>query len=798
MFRLSPRGSGKDQTGTAGWCLRVPLLLYVLLAPLPISIRAQAPQAAPSADQRLILEIVVNGQDTGKLGEFVLRRGVLLAAPETLRGVRILVPEDLRLQPDGLVALTDLPGLTWKIDQPRQVLELTVSPARLSSTAWQVNPWNIRRKIESGMGITLNYDAVGTFTGGQAGGTSSFDLRSFSPWGILSSDWLTTEGAASGQSPAIRLDAAYTYADVNSLRRYTVGDFIGGGLSWTRPVHLEGVQIRSDFSTRPDLITFPMPAIGGSAAVPSTVTVLANGNVVSSNQVAAGPFQVQQLPVVSGAGTLTLTVTNALGQQVTLNQPFYASSTLLAPGLQTYSLQTGLVRRAWGALSNDDGKMAGTALYRRGINRRLTVEAATEATPGVFMAGGGGAATLGHLGAMNFAVAGSHASGATGAQYSFGVQRVARAYSVGGSAVLADRRYRDLAAMNGTGVYRRQIGATATFSVKRIGSLSAAFAGLDQDAPPVVVPATASTATHAKVLSANYFLQYRRVGFFAAAYHNFSAISQNNQVQLGLMFFLGKQRSANASGTTNGSEQIQVQQTVVYIGDWGYQGLVAVDSSSQHEFVEAQYKSKMGLFSAGVDALSGLITGRAEAQGALSFVDGSLFPSNYVYDSFGVVDTAPAAHVHVLQENREIGTTNKAGKMLVPDMRSFQLNRIGVAASDVPPDVTLSVDTYQIRPQDRSGVVIKFPMRFSYGALLRLVDAAGAPLPLGSTATLLATGTAYPVGYDGEAYVENLSPHNEMTVKLPNGRACAASFDYKRIPGELLTIGPLRCVEKKP
>ena len=110
---------------------------------------------------------------------------------------------------------------------------------------------------------------------------------------------------------------------------------------------------------RPDLVTFPMPSITGSAAVPSTVNVLADGNLVVSSQVAAGPFEIPQLPVVSGAGTISMTMTNAMGQQVTVTQPFYASSALLAPGLQTFAAQAGLVRRNWGAASNDYGKMAG-------------------------------------------------------------------------------------------------------------------------------------------------------------------------------------------------------------------------------------------------------------------------------------------------------------------------------------------------------------------------------------------------------------------------------------------------------
>ena len=85
-----------------------------------------------------------------------------------------------------------------------------------------------------------------------------------------------------------------------------------------------------------------------------------------------------------------MTVTNALGQQVTLTQPFYASSTMLAPGLQTFAVQSGLVRRNWGAVSNDYGKIAAAAIYRRGLTPNFTVEGSVEGTPGTFMAGVGG------------------------------------------------------------------------------------------------------------------------------------------------------------------------------------------------------------------------------------------------------------------------------------------------------------------------------------------------------------------------------------------------------------------------
>lgn len=71
--------------------------------------------------------------------------------------------------------------------------------------------------------------------------------------------------------------------------------------------------------------------------MPSTVDVLSNGSQVLLRQVNAGTFEISQLPVVNGASTISLTVTDAIGRQFTMTQPFYASTALLAPRLQTLS-----------------------------------------------------------------------------------------------------------------------------------------------------------------------------------------------------------------------------------------------------------------------------------------------------------------------------------------------------------------------------------------------------------------------------------------------------------------------------
>jgi outer membrane usher protein len=764
---------------------------------------AATPAAAgAAADQTLLLDVQVNGHSIGKVGEFTLRRGKLMARPDELRYLGFRIPLSRASETGGLIPLSDLPGLTWSIDQENQVLRVTASDNALMPTLLQLygreGPGS-KRVIESGTGVTLNYDVSSTFASGQAGGTGSLDLRGFSHWGIVSSDWLTYAGAASsasGTNTAIRLDSAYTFADVNTLRRYSLGDFITSGLSWTRPVHFEGAQIRSDFTMRPDLVTFPLPTITGSAAVPSTVNVLADGNLVVSNQIAAGPFEIPQLPVVSGAGTISMTVTNALGQQVTLTQPFYASTTMLAPGLQTFAAQAGLVRRDWGSVSNDYGKMAGAAIYRRGLTRKFTVEGSVEGTPGAFMAGAGGVAQVGHLGVLNFAVAPSIASGQLGGQFAAGAQRIGRVFSLGGSAIVADRNYRDVASLNGSGVPRKQLSAYTSLSTRRFGSVGMAYAGVDQDASPTTVQQGVVSAQHSKVVSANYSFQFHHTSFYATDFRDLVNVGSSG-LQVGLTIPFGKRSSVNVGGSSDGSGQVQVQQPAPMIGDWGYQAYFSADHTT-HIFAQGQYKSPVGLFTAGVDEDAGQTTVRLESQGAFSFVDGGLFPSNEIYDSFGIVDTSPIPHVHVFQENRDVGSTNSSGRLLVPDMRSFDLNHISIEPTDIPPEATIDNDKREMRPQDRSGVVVRFPIKFSHAALLRLVDEAGVPVPMGSTATLKATGAVVPVGYDGDAYVEDLSPHNEVTVERPNGRRCTVVFDYRSLPGDIPSIGPLRCLEQKP
>jgi outer membrane usher protein len=367
-------------------------------------------------------------------------------------------------------------------------------------------------------------------------------------------------------------------------------------------------------------------------------------------------------------------------------------------------------------------------------------------------------------------------------------------FSLGGSATVATSGYRDVAAMNGDGVIRKEISAFTGLNLRHFGSVGAVYAEIDRDPTPAQTAPDFAEAQHHRVVSANYSYQYHRATLYASAFKDTSS-GGGSGFQVGVTIPIGRRSSVSVTGTSDGNVQMQAQKSAASVGDWGYNTYLS-SGSSNHEFAEVQYKSSVGLFSGGVDESSGTTSARLEAQGAISLADGGVFPSNTIYDSFAVVDTG-LPHVHVLQENRPVGQTNSSGKLLVPDMRAFDENHMGIEPTDVPADATFKFDSRVVRPQDRSGVIVRFPVAFNHAALVRLVDEADVPIPIGSTATLRATHATVPLGYDGDAYVEGLSQHNELTVERSDGKRCTAAFNYKSVPGEIPSIGPLRCQEVK-
>jgi outer membrane usher protein len=781
----------------------------------------------------LLLDVYVNGVSIGLLGEFREIDGKLYIKPKELGELGFRLPPGTRTTgPDKLVALAKLPGVSARIDESTQSIYIT-APLRALKPNEIGAPESLvsTLPVKSSTGGVVNYDLSATYAEHRFLGDMFFDGRVFSPWGVAESSFTATNARGFQAAPIVRLDSAVTASDTAKLTQYQLGDLITGGLDWSRPVRLGGFQISTNFGIRPDLVTFPVPSITGSVAVPSSVDVLVNGVEELSQSVPAGPFEIRQLPVVSGVGNVSVITRNAAGQQTTQTLQLYTSHQLVAPGLNDFSAEIGLLRLNYGTRSNDYHAPAASGSYRRGLTTWLTLEAHAEGTNGGRsyeglkiqaggMGGGGAVIGLGTFGVITGDIAASRFGRRSGSLASVGFERIAQHVSVSLSAQATEGAFRDIAALYGDPVPTLQARAVLGLSWSVIGSFGVAYtvqrtpASLAQTLQSTLGESQATNGdefgivplalpTRSSLISVSYSrpLLGQRAFLAVTGFHDF-ANSASTGASLVLTIPLGHRSglSVEGDGDPGGKDGVvQMTQSAVEIGDTGYQ-LREEGGEQSRQLAMANYRASWGLIDGGIDHAGTSTSLRGDLQGAVAYAGGGVFPSLPITDSFAVVDTDGVAGIHILQENRPVGTTNGSGRLLVPDLRAFDANRLGVDPNDIPIDAEIGDTSQLVRPRDRSGVVVHFKVKPSQGAIVILHDRAGKPVQLGSNARLdgRAGAVALVVGYDGEVFVTGLGPHNRLSVLRKDGSRCVADFDFAPKPRRIPRIGPVICRPAPP
>jgi outer membrane usher protein len=673
---------------------------------------ALAARPAVAEDAPLVLELVLNGHPTGKVGVFLNRDGALSATASELSDLGFLVPSGLD-KGDVPILLEALPGVRAELDAVGQRVRVTAGDTVLKPTL--LGPEDARSLVPvspSRFGAVLNYDLLGTAVGGgRPTGGASLDGRLFGPYGFLTATGLASLGGSS-VAPLRRLDTTYEYDEPDEGRVWRGGDLVSSALSWTRPVRLLGGQFASDFTLRPDLVTTAVPVLTSSASVPSTVDVLIDGVRQYSQQVQPGPFQIRSLPTVSGAGEVGVAVQDELGRQTIVTLPFYASPQLLAPGLASYSVELGAVRQSYGGPSDGYRNGAAIASLRYGLSDWLTPEAHGEFGGRLQQAGAGGTVRVGSLGVVSLAGAGSAAttgvvaakpvrvSGWTGVA---SAARQAGGFSFTVSAAAATAGYRDTAALNGSPYPRLLFSASAGRSFGRWGGVSLGY--VSQRGGLRDFGAGSVSASRTSIVTSGYSVRLGdRWGLYANGFRDMG--NGNFSVLFGVTFTPFDRVSTSAGATMDRtgrpSGTFQATRPATEPGDWGL-SVADQEGQSTSRRATAEYLSTLGRASAGVAQSGNAGVGQAELRGGVVFTDGTVLLSDTVTDSFAVVRTGEVADVPVTFENRPVGTTGSGGRLLVPYLNGFQANTLGVDANRVPPDVQLDSTSQAVRPGRRAG-----------------------------------------------------------------------------------------------
>ena len=660
-------------------------------------------------------------------------------------------------------------------------------------------------EIERGFGALVNYTLTANFDSADylhlpnySGIFGYFEGRLFTSYGTL--DNVSSARSAPDEGEYVtRLDTAWQYSDPQSMRTYIAGDFISSGPAWTRPIRMGGVQIRRNFSLRPDLVTIPVPELAGSAAVPSAVELYINGIRTYANDIPSGPFVIDTLPIITGPGVAKVVVRDTTtGQTTETEVDFYASSLLLRPGLADYAFEAGFARTDYGIESESyDGDVVASASLRYGLTDSLTLDGHGEGGAGLLNAGGGLTLGLGSWGVGSIAGAASSFDDDDGFLVSASLE----------AAIFANCRlfmrsqrtfgkYNDLASVTAD----RADDAHPFFSVRPPKALDQISVSVplyfDESSLNLSFTHIEDEEDESEVVSLSYdrsFLFDSTV--FATAYADLDD-SDDVGVYAGIAVQLGGNITGaagveHAAGHTNAFVDV-VKPDQDEEGSFGWR-LRAGLGEEVNSRAAASYVGRYARVEAGAQQYGDTANFAVQMRGAVVAEDGDVFFSRQIDDSFAIVDVG-APDVEVTAANRPAGKSGRSGKVIVPRLNSYEKNRIAIDPTNLPVGADIPETSRVVVPSDKTGVVVAFNARVDgRSALIHFIDAKNRPLEAGLVGRAEASASEFIVGYDGEAYLTDLAAMNVVTIELADGGQCRAEFNFHEAPGEQQLISGVIC-----
>lgn len=788
----------------------------------------EPPRAAPVVSSATYyLSLVVNGQTDNQVVPVVYRNGSYLVESGILSKYHV----HLNGQQQGLVDVGALPNVKASYKASAQQLIITMPDDWLPKQDIQSARLLNYTPAQSSNGVLFNYDSYYSdpYHGSRTLATY-LEQRLFSSVGILSNTgtWRTSVDDGSDNESAgyqdgyLRYDTYWRYSDDQRLISYQVGDFVSNSLTWSNSARMGGLRISRNFGVRPDVVTYPLVQYSGTAAVPTSVDLFINGYKASSSNLNSGPFTLTNVPYINGAGEATVVTTDALGRQVSTSVPFYVSNQLLQKGLTDFDFSLGKVRNNYGLDSNDYGDPAFSGIYRLGVTNSLTLSTHAEATKGLQLGGVGADIAVWRLGTLSLAGSQSRADHrvvgtayygtdsltqtltnsaayndfggysiedkrTNGSQYVVGYSYYSTRYSVAVQRSSRTDGYQDITSYSNNSRLSRRADQ-ATFSASPFGA-SNGTVGIGY------FDVEAADESHTRLLNLSYSRSlWGQSSMFLSANKTLGETGYSAQLQFIIPLDFGANLNIGSQRDNQGNyqQQIGASKSVPTDGGVGWD-LAYSTGNNAYQQADVTWKTHYATLQGGVYGPKGEYTNWADVSGSVVFIDNDFFISDKINDAFVVVNTENYSGVPVLYENQKIGDTDRRGHLLVPNVSSFYPAKFDIDTLPLPADVIAPDVSKRVSVREGSGVVVDFPVKKVMSATLRLNDASGQPIKLGSLVTEENSHQVAVVGYEGLVYFTNLQVHNMITVQLEDKSSCRLAFDLNPENHSIEQVGPLVC-----
>jgi outer membrane usher protein len=748
---------------------------------------------AAMSQEYIVLKVIINEEDRGdfifvKTGDkdLLIKKGDLdtFRLKEGLGRVAVFDDEEY-------VSLGSIHDLEFQIDEEEGVLEVFADPHLFKTQELDIFRERSDRFTPGAGSAFLNYAATYNLVNNDDFLQVSGELGS-SAGDYFGSTTFTYEKNESADR-IVRLFTNLTRSDREKLQAITLGDFsASSGPSGSR-LNMGGVNLSKSYEIAPSFIRFPSPDLRVSVDTPSEVEIYMDDFLMRREKLQPGEFVFKDVPVTVGAGTVRIVIKDSGGGEKTIVLPYYYSNRLLRRGLHEYEYSIGYLREDFGQESFSYGRPALLAFHRLGVNKSLTAGYTAEASEDTVNLGLTASTIISSYGSLDSAVSLSKSGKASGVSGTISYSFQSRNFGAGLFLRSNSEEYSSLAIRPSDDRPKMQFGANVSFGLKKMGSISLIYSLTE-------LYKEESTS----IVSASYS---RRIGkkttFFANVLRTMGT-EPDSEIFLGLHINLGKGISGNITHNKSNkmtSTKAAIQKNIPTRGGFGFRANAERIHESTNINGSIQYQNNHGFYEAGYTKTSDEQDYRLFLSGGIGYIDGSLFYSRPIRGSYAKVKVADIEGVRVLSSGSEIGRTDKKGEVIIPDIRSYTENTIGIKIKDIPINYSISTSTKSIYPPFRSGSVVTFDV-YKVRGITGVVHAAeeGGEVPVESAIMLIQLEDRTVegmVGNDGEFYIENV-PGGKNSVKvIYEGKECTFDMIIPDNEDVIVDMGKVMCgVEK--
>lgn len=763
---------GAARAGEAPELSSLPSMGVGIAASWPMAVQAPLP-----------VSVIVNGEAADEPCLVARRESRLFVASDAPRIWGLRLPGGMgaiSINGQDFTPLDGLAGLSARLDDNGAMLLIDADPRLFPA----VHLGRARRSPTVGRAVPaqfVGYDLSLAQWNGKLSASAFLDAGMSGNWGVLG----TTATVQSEGRGFARLDSSFQRDFPSQRLRLVLGDTLTRGGDWNRPIRFGGIRLGTDFSLTPDDITYPLPVLRGSAALPSTVE-LAAANSRQKLDVQPGNFAIDYQPVFAGTGEVTMTMRDAGGNVRNVTRSFYTSPRLLREGLDDFSLEAGFLRQDFGWRSFSYGPAFAAGSWRHGLTGTLTLFGRAEGSGNSQAAGLGMGLVVAPLGEFSVAAAASHAKWGSGTLWRAQFQRITPLYAITASYQEEDAGFMQVGDDSPSPGKRSELAVAGSIALGRIGNLSASHVENDQGGSQRFVASSLSYA--ANVGPAYLALGARRTRFPG---------SRDDGLFGSLTLPFGQHANAGLFADGNRTTAT-VNRSPPSDRGLGYRFLMARDYDNQMTRMEGglTWRNAAGEMELSA-ARNGTSVGmRLQARGALLMAGGEIIAAPRLDYAFALVDVLSDEEASLSFENRPVARRAGNGKQaIITGLQPYAANRIGVDLDALPIDTLVASAEQLAVPGYRQAVRITFGSAPVRPATLQLVDGYGAPVPIG-LAVSGADGSPSVTGQDGEIYLPDAHPGEQVILR---GTEMQCQAIVPALPQGLAVprLGPVPCTALK-